>query len=227
LKSKKNHKLVVVAHPDDETLFFAGLMLTDRKQDWHVICVTDGNADGLGEQRHQQFANACKKLGVKKFDFLNLPDHYESRLNLGQIKTKLKLFPMPREVYTHGPIGEYGHPHHQDVSVAVHEYFGLEVPVWGVAQNCSPDRVIRLRRDMYQIKCDILANIYFGETQRFIHFVQNYFYEGFCKFDLVEVRALYAYFNDMRTQPPVKLKKYKWFRPYLEPFKNNLKKRIF
>src|SRR5690606_31192293 len=108
MSKQKKVSLVVVAHPDDETLFFGGLILSSPKKYWHIVCATDANADGLGATRHRQFEAACKKLGVKSWTFFNLPDVFSKRLEIGVIQKKLaelsERFKIT-EVFTHGPTG--------------------------------------------------------------------------------------------------------------------------
>jgi LmbE family N-acetylglucosaminyl deacetylase len=227
VKSKAKANLLVVAHPDDETLFFAGLLLREKKKRWHVVCVTDGNADGQGAERHRQFAKACKTLGVASYDFFNLPDLYQKRLDLKTLKEKLFALPEFEAIYTHGPTGEYGHPHHQDVSFAVHECFAKNKPVWSVAHNCEPDRSIHLNSHEYKIKSGILSKIYLSETERFIGFVPSTSSENFCRISFTEVREIYNYLISDRTALPRSLKKYKWFKPYFKSFRERLRKRPF
>jgi len=52
--------LLVVAHPDDETIFFGGTMYSLKKRGWKVIVVTDGNADGMGSTRRNQLLARAK-----------------------------------------------------------------------------------------------------------------------------------------------------------------------
>ena len=55
--------LVVTAHPDDETIFFGGLLQKKRnKLPWHVVCAT---SDG-DPARKKQFTKACALLGVEQ-----------------------------------------------------------------------------------------------------------------------------------------------------------------
>ncbi len=225
--SKKKHNLDVVALSDKKTLFFAGAFLSLKSKPWHLVCVTDGNADGQGAKRKLQFEAACKKLNVKNIVYFGMPDRYTSRLDLVSLKNKLSSLASPHLVFTHGPIGEYAHPHHQDVSLAVHEFYNKKCAVWGVAHNCEPDKVIHLSTKQFKIKTEILSKIYFSETERFINFVPATFSEGYAKFSIEEVRALYSYFAKNDTSQFSHLKKYKWFIPYLTSLRARIENRPF
>jgi len=225
--SKKKHNLIISAHPDDETLFFAGLVLKKRQNPWHVICVTDGGADGKGPERQSHFLAACEALGVQQTTFLNLPDRFEQRLDVWQVRSLLEDLPSPNQVFTHGPLGEYGHPHHQDISMAVHERFAKKAPVFSVAHNCLPDLTISLDKKTYTQKAEILSKIYFSETERFIHFVPATTTESFVRLSLKEVRAIYDFFAFDKTIGNSDLIKYKWFLPYFSSFKKRTRNRPF
>lgn len=191
----EKYNLVVVAHPDDETLFMGGLLLAQKDLPWHVICVTDANADGQGQMRAQQFAKACEKLKVQSFEQLDFPDIYEKRLDVVRLAKFLEQLPSPVKVYTHGIVGEYGHPHHQDVSWAVHQVFGQQSEVMSVAYNSFPSEVVTLSQEQHLKKAMILNEIYGSETQRFSHLIPNTFVEGFTKVSVNEVEAIYSFVN--------------------------------
>jgi N-acetylglucosaminylphosphatidylinositol deacetylase len=66
----------VTAHPDDESLFFAptltSLLSHKRKLDKDVLsaevyllCLSTGNADGLGKTRQREMAHALDVLGIE------------------------------------------------------------------------------------------------------------------------------------------------------------------
>ena len=84
----KAFRLLVVAHPDDESIFFAGAIQSLRDLPWHVICVTDGNADGRGAERAQEFATATKLLGVKKAEQWTYADKFPGRLPVNEVQKK-------------------------------------------------------------------------------------------------------------------------------------------
>ena len=220
------YNLLLVAHPDDEVLFFGGLLQVYRRKPWKVICVTDGNADGQGAKRKQDLFNSCQALRVKTFEMWDFPDRYEQRLDqerLGQRLAQEK----PCEVYTHGILGEYGHPHHQDISLAAHRAFQKGVPVWSVAYNCFAEKIFRIPRAAYQKKCDTLAQTYFSETYRFARYLPSHSHEGFTRVTLEEVETLYDFLAGGELPRPEKLKNYAWFHPYLENFRRQIQERPF
>ncbi|MCR9206347.1 MAG: PIG-L family deacetylase, partial [Halobacteriovoraceae bacterium] len=64
------NKALFVAHPDDEVLFFSGPLYTFGK-DFHVVLVTDGNADGLGKSRLKEFELSLESFNVDSFELYN------------------------------------------------------------------------------------------------------------------------------------------------------------
>lgn len=59
--------LIVTAHPDDECMFFAPtiLALTRAGIEVHVLCLSRGNHDGLGEIRAKELQASCTTLGIR------------------------------------------------------------------------------------------------------------------------------------------------------------------
>jgi len=211
--AKPNYGLLCVAHPDDETIFFGGLLLKRRTRPWKVICVTDGNADGQGRKRYGQFRRACAKLGVEDFEWWGFPDRYEQRLPVDTLALALASLETPTEVFTHGILGEYGHPHHQDVSVAVHRAFAQHPRVYSTAYNAYPELRISLSEREYALKTQILTRIYGSETSRFLNFLPATFQEGFLRVAPEEVEAIYAFWQG---KPLRGLKTYAWLRAFLK-----------
>ncbi|KAH7728366.1 phosphatidylinositol glycan anchor biosynthesis protein [Aphelenchoides avenae] len=60
--------LLVIAHPDDEAMFFGPTVhqLTASGCSVFVLCLTAGNADGLGATRKKELASAVTHLGVRR-----------------------------------------------------------------------------------------------------------------------------------------------------------------
>jgi len=225
----KNQKfnLLVVAHPDDETIFFSSALMKLRKRPWHVVCVTDGNADGMGPKRWRQFQQACRRLGVKRTSLWKLPDIYQRRLDLDLLNQHLQEVSGANEVFTHGPIGEYGHPHHQDVSFAVHHFFAGQAPVMSCSYNALPSLSLSLTQAEFRLKTEILSKIYSSETQRFSHLLPATSTEGFVEVSLDEVSAIYKYIVHGERPNLRSLQVYKWYWPHLQRLKKNMKQRPF
>jgi LmbE family N-acetylglucosaminyl deacetylase len=253
--SKENINLLCVAHPDDETIFFAGLLLAAHKElsrsidqvrrneakasqikssqasrgkergtgrglrssasaisnRWKVICfTTDGS-----QKRKRQFTKACALLGVEEVLWWEYQDIYSKRLPLEAMISRLQALATPKVVFTHGIVGEYGHPHHQDVSLAVHEAFDERARVYSSAYNCYPDFSVHLTKNEFEKKAKILTRIYGSETTRFLNVLPATSTEGFCKLDLSEVRAVYEYLARGKKLEISSLKKYLWLKTYL------------
>lgn len=215
-KRLKKYNIVICAHPDDETIFFGGLIQKNQTYPWLVAVATDGNADGMGAKRALDFKAACRALGVTETVSFGLPDVFDKRLDLKALHDKIAQLPQAHTVYTHGPVGEYGHAHHQDVGYATHLFYGKKTPVFGSAYNCMPDLQINLTEKHFAKKAKILSEIYGSETQRFQNILPCTSAEGFCRFNLKEVEALYAYYSQGQMPKKTELKKMRWLLPFFE-----------
>lgn len=62
--------ILLIAHPDDESMFFSPTLtkLTDPALGNHVkiLCLSTGNADGLGDTRKKELEAAATTLGLRK-----------------------------------------------------------------------------------------------------------------------------------------------------------------
>ena len=216
----RSEALIVVAHPDDESIFFAGLILSRPKTSWSVICVTDGNADGHGQSRWERFGQACRELGVDNYRCLKFPDKFEQRLPVDELAAELSEV-HGQEVFTHGILGEYGHYHHQDVSYACHKVYSQECPLYSLAYNCYPDLTVSLSLDQWHKKAQIFSEIYFSETHRFIKFLPVSFQENFARVAEEEAKAIYLHLTNQRPATKGDLIKYKAMYKYLDQYKIN------
>ncbi|KAI8342729.1 putative deacetylase LmbE-like domain-containing protein [Chlamydoabsidia padenii] len=77
---KSNNLLLLTAHPDDECMFF-GPTLTflqsfSSKTRIHVLCLSTGNADGLGDIRKKELVRSCQKFNISSSHVKSL-DHRE------------------------------------------------------------------------------------------------------------------------------------------------------
>jgi len=100
---------IVVAHPDDESLWCGGLMARYPAR-WTVICCSVPRTDPI---RAYKFFRACEVLGAKA-RLLPFPEGTNDLRHLDEID--LGCFDC---VVTHNDIGEYGHLHHVHVHQSV------------------------------------------------------------------------------------------------------------
>lgn len=112
-KLNYGHNLMIVAHPDDESIF-GGNELSHG--DYVVICVTNGD----NPVRRQEFYNVMKdthNTGI----ILSFPDVTNGKRDdwdgvKKQIKEQVKQAVSKKDwdkIVTHNPEGEYGHQHHK------------------------------------------------------------------------------------------------------------------
>ncbi|XP_013167538.1 PREDICTED: N-acetylglucosaminyl-phosphatidylinositol de-N-acetylase-like [Papilio xuthus] len=58
--------LLVIAHPDDECMFFGPTIfrLCEQGAEVYILCLSNGNYEGKGNIREEELWNACRVLGV-------------------------------------------------------------------------------------------------------------------------------------------------------------------
>ena len=83
--------LFVTAHPDDEAMFFVPTILTMKELGYnlHILCLSNGNADGLGKVREKELEKACRYLGFSEtflVDDPRLPDGQDKLWEVGVLR---------------------------------------------------------------------------------------------------------------------------------------------
>ena len=126
-------KLMVVAHPDDETLW-GGAHLTEGG--WFVVCLTNG----YNEVRKNEFYEVIKESGnvglILKYPDLVGGKRSDWATSKPQIAKDLDLLMKYKHwgmVATHNPDGEYGHIHHKMTHQFVTEIYDtskLDMPLY-------------------------------------------------------------------------------------------------
>lgn len=129
LDLSKVNKLMIVAHPDDETIWGGGHLIDGE---YLVVCITDG----YNKTRRSEFDTAVKHLNETNIPLiLNFPDKtFNKRDNWFGIKGKIedavdKCINLKdwELIVTHNKEGEYGHIHHKMTSSIVRsEYKKLD-----------------------------------------------------------------------------------------------------
>lgn len=163
-------KLMIVAHPDDESLWGGGHLLEGG---YFVVCLT-----GLeNKTRSKEFAAAMEATG-NKYIMLDYPDKTLFRRNdwsrcRDDIITDLKTiiaYSGWELVVTHNPDGEYGHSHHvmtsemvtgarnETASSAKLYYFGRYFTK--AALDASENKPPELDKDILKAKLEKLLPVY-------------------------------------------------------------------
>jgi N-acetylglucosaminylphosphatidylinositol deacetylase len=72
LNEKIKHQkevLIITAHPDDEVMFFTPTITYLKKQDCNIriLCLSNGNYDGLGKVRENEMKELCNSLDISYY----------------------------------------------------------------------------------------------------------------------------------------------------------------
>lgn len=172
---KYNTCAVIVAHPDDETLWAGGTILEHPESSWTIISLTRKS----DSDRNPKFFKALKELNADG-DIADLDDGPEQKpLNLKEIQQVITTL-LPQKQYdlviTHSLLGEYTrHRRHEETAEAVlnlwcsgwlktkklrmfayHDKKGAQLP----APIAGVDSSFRLNMSVWGKKYSIITNIY-------------------------------------------------------------------
>jgi len=144
---------VIVAHPDDETLWYGGTIISNKSVNWHIVCVTDGGDGRDGARRCGEFESACGALGAASTQVLGYPDGFRRPIDVRRLVQDLKArMPASIEaVLTHGFSDV--HHHHREVLIACclafeHCELGMFAPSYRVPPHVGREKH-RLLREGY------------------------------------------------------------------------------
>ncbi|MEP9389649.1 hypothetical protein [Mesorhizobium sp. KR9-304] len=143
-------RALVVAHPDDETLWFGGLLIAEPGR-WHVFCASTPRADPV---RAQRFHVACDHIGAIYSEISGIVESDPSG-PLDQLNVRLPDLTDYDQIVTHNAAGEYGHRHH----VSIHDYLVARYPsqvVTGCYGMPAGAKRIELTAEQYDRKVQAL-----------------------------------------------------------------------
>lgn len=152
-KQIKANKLMIVAHPDDETYWGGAHLLHD---DYLVVCVTCGPL----LKRVKEFKRTMKKTN-DEFMMLGYPDLVDGKKSdwkdvYENIEKDLKIIINSKDweqIVTHNPDGEYGHIHHLMTNAMVSSNSGNDV-LWYFGKFYNRKNVDKLKGSKQISKSD-------------------------------------------------------------------------
>jgi len=170
-----NNCAVIVAHPDDETLWAGGLMLMHPDTNWTVLTMCRKSDPDRGPK----FFKALEKYNAVGF-MADLDDGPEQKpLDSNQVQQTIELL-LPAKNYdiiiTHNTSGEYTrHLRHEETAQAVMELWKADRlnagQLWTFAYEDgnrkylpraieNADLIVGLNKEIWRKKYDIITGIY-------------------------------------------------------------------
>ncbi len=116
-KTASYDNLMIVAHPDDETIFGGAQLI--REDGWLVVCVTNGD----NKVRRKEFTQVMNEVNAE-FEMWAFKDRWKGDFDRPRLRSELArlLSRKPvRKVVTHNLQGEYGHTQHIALAELVRE----------------------------------------------------------------------------------------------------------
>lgn len=132
---------LLIAHPDDEAMFFAPTLLTLTKPPLNntlsVLCLSTGNADGIGHIRKSELVDSCARLGVPtdrvtSLDHPDLQDNQHAPWPPSTIAHALRTFHLdaPDILITFDAHGVSGHANHVSCLRGAQEWLPAGAELW-------------------------------------------------------------------------------------------------
>lgn len=95
LKLTNSQIYLIIAHPDDEVMFFSPSIIELNKPVYsnniHFICFSNGNADGLGHIRSKELINSARIFGIPEENVHQIEDeiNFRDAMNITWDNTKI------------------------------------------------------------------------------------------------------------------------------------------
>ncbi|SDF28520.1 GlcNAc-PI de-N-acetylase [Fontibacillus panacisegetis] len=138
------NKLMIVAHPDDESIFGGGALIS--QPGWRVICLTNGS-DAVRSKEFKQ-AMEFAQAGYEIWDY---PDEYEGSFDEEQVKNDVEKVLKSghyERIMTHNLHGEYGHSQHKALSRILHNMRLNNLCVFDTTDDKLPDNILKKKMEL-------------------------------------------------------------------------------
>ena len=136
--------LIIVAHPDDESIFF-GNWLSKNAENTKVVCVTGG----YDEVRKSEFLKAMGILGIEDYEIWDYRFSLSPLEDFSSIYSDMQGLRFSEKwdcVITHSRYGEYGHIQHIEVHDMVVDVFrGIRIKVFSISSNPIPNQDLEFK----------------------------------------------------------------------------------
>jgi len=166
----KKKVLVVVAHPDDETIWMGGTLLKNSGK-WNTIIFSLCRKYDI--DRAPKFKSACRIFNASSF-MSDLEDEKLGKIPLKKVIKRIKKFSGSYDkIFTHGKNGEYGHIRHKDVHNAVNRmlydkslsckelyYFSYQKKGKYAYPKKDSDMFIYLDKNLFKKKKMLIRDVY-------------------------------------------------------------------
>ena len=171
--TKKDNILLVIAHPDDESMFFVPTITTlVHNSNVYILCLSTGNYDGLGETRTKELYASGLILGIQQqnIHIINDPLLQDGKNNqwlqenvAKQIDVAVKLWSI-NKIITFDEYGVSGHENHIDTSRGVVYYY--QTYKWGDETRPSTNYVYQLESTNICRKYAGVLDVMYSLTQQ-------------------------------------------------------------
>lgn len=171
----KKKILVIIAHPDDETIWMGCTLLRNINK-WNLTIIS--LCRRKDKDRAPKFKKVCKIYGAKCF-MSDLEDDKLNHVPVNEAIKRIKKYAGKKYdyIFTHGKNGEYGHIRHRDVHKAVNEMLRKKslsckelicFSYWRKGKYAYPkknsDRFIYFNKSLLKKKKSIIEDVYgFGK----------------------------------------------------------------
>lgn len=163
--------LVVVSHPDDETIWMGGTLLTN-KNEWDLTIISLCRKSD--KDRAPKFERACRIYNAGCY-MSDIEDTELKDVSTDEIIKEIKKYASGYYdfIYTHGENGEYGHKRHietnravkkmiNDKKISCRKLYTFSYVIKGISclANKNADKFIKFNPNLLKQKKKIIRGVY-------------------------------------------------------------------